>query len=267
MALRRVSTGLKFLSRQWLGAGMALAVWAVPLSAGEADVTTTPVASKEFKIDRFEWHGELELSQAVRRILVRNDYGDVRARFAGDGQVFVTAVLQRLGAGPDIGVNVERHGDALTVTVVSPPGRSAVSEERPGKTDVDRADLVIYVPEGAALEATSLRGIVEARGLKGRVDAETLDGEIRLDAAGPLRARSGSGSITAVLGSGGAAATVIETASGAIWLSLAKGSDYRLQLESGGKVTSPMQLKDVPGSVPVIVRSETGAVEIIERQP
>src|SRR5262245_57023122 len=165
------------------GAGVVLALllW-IPSGAAEAD------SPKEFKIDHAEWQGDPGL--VVHRLLVRNDYGDIRARFAGDGRVFVSAVLQRLGSGPDIGLNVERHGDALAVTVVSPPGRTAVADERPGKTDVDRADLVVYVPEGADLEAVTLRGMVEARGLKGGVVALTLDGDIRLDATGPLRARS-----------------------------------------------------------------------------
>jgi hypothetical protein len=48
---------------------------------------------------------------------VRNDYGDIRVRFAGDGRIFVHTVIQRL-AGPNIGVNVERHGEALAVTLV-----------------------------------------------------------------------------------------------------------------------------------------------------
>ena len=147
------------LSAFWLGLALGL---------GTARAQETPPVSpaKAFTIERFEWQAEAAVSQAVRHLLVRNDYGDIRARFAGDGVIMVTAVMQRLGSAPDIGVNVERHGDALAVTVVSPPGRRAVSGERPGKTEVDRADLVVYVPENAALEATSLRGMVEARRLK-----------------------------------------------------------------------------------------------------
>lgn len=252
-----------------------------PAAHAPASTSASPSPStKEFRIDRFEWQAETDLSRAVRRIVVRNDYGDLRARFAGDGRVFVSAVIQRLGAGPDIGVNVERHGDALAVTVVAPPGRRAVSEDRPSKTSVDRADMVVYVPEGASLEATSLRGIVEARRLKGRVDVETLDGDIRLDTGGAVRARSVSGSITAVVGGAATAATVIETATGAVWLSLAEGSDYRLLVEPGGKVTSQIQLKEEESAprrrltalagtarVPVIVRTETGDVEIVQRRP
>src|SRR5687768_6890902 len=101
---------------------------------------------KEFRIDRHDWQAEADLARAVKRIIVRNDYGDIRARSAGAGPLLVHTVIQRLGSGPDIGVNVERHGEVLAVTVAAPPGRQAVAEERPAKTAVDRADLVVYVP-------------------------------------------------------------------------------------------------------------------------
>ena len=261
--------------------GLPRAVLAVvlPLSVYRgAEAASLPV--KEFRIDRFDWEAEAELAQAVKRIVVRNDYGDVRARLAGDGSILVHAVIQRLGTGPDIGVNVERHGDALSVTVVAPPGRRAVSEERPAKTDVDRADIVVYVPQGAMLEATSLRGIVEAKRIDGSVDAETLDGEIRVDATGAVRARSVGGSITVVLGGAAAAASLIETRTGTAWLSLAEGSDYRLMVEPGGAVTSQIPLKEEKGGprrrytalggaalTPVVVRSDWGDVEIVQRKP
>jgi hypothetical protein len=261
----------------WLG--LSLGVEGAP---GQEAPAAPP--SKSFAIERFEWQAEPALSKAVRRLIVRNDYGDIRARFAGDGVVMVTATLQRLGSAPDIGVNVERHGDALVVSVVSPPGRRAVSVERPGKTEVDRADVVVYVPENAALEATSLRGIVEARRLKGRVDARTLDGEIRAESEAAVRALSGSGDITVSVGVAADAASLIETGSGNVWLSLQEGANHVLQVETSGRVTSAVALEEetaaaarpggrrrmtTPGGhhgVPVIVRSESGAVEIVQRR-
>jgi len=264
MLLRSVSTAV-------LAGGMALFAYA---AAGAASVS-----DKEFRIDRFDWEADPDLARAVKRIVVRNDYGDVRARAAGDGPLLVHAVIQRLGSGPDIGVNVERHGDALSVTVVAPPGRQAVSEERPAKTAVDRADMVVYVPAEAALEATTFRGIVEARRLKAPVQAETLDGEIRVDTLGAVRARSSGGSITVVLDKA-TAASLIETRTGTAWLSLPGGSDYWLIVEPGGNVTSQIPLKEdttAPrrrltaqsgaASTPVVVRSDWGDVEIVERRP
>ena len=263
---------LRALPRAVLLCGITLFVY----PAAEA----ASIPEKEFRIDRFDWEADPDLARAVKRIVVRNDYGDVRARAAGDGPLLVHAVIQRLGSGPDIGVNVERHGDALSVTVVAPPGRQAVSEESPAKTAVDRADMVVYVPEGAALEATTLRGIVEARRLKGPVEAETLDGEIRVDATGAVRARSSGGSITVVVDHRAAAASLIETRTGTAWVSLAEGSDYRLIVEPGGKVTSQIPLKEEAGAprrrltalggaalTPVVVRSDWGDVEIVKRKP
>jgi hypothetical protein len=253
---------------------LALCTLSVHLPAEAADIP-----AKEFRIDRFDWQAEASLARAVKRLVVRNDYGDVRARSAGDGPLLVHAVIQRLGSGPDIGINVERHGEALSITVVAPPGREAVSEERPAKTSVDRADLVVYVPVGAALEATSLRGIVEARKIKGPVEAETLDGEIRVDSEGAVRARSVAGSITAVLGISGGA-SLIETQTGTAWVSLVEGSDYRLVVEPGGKLSSQIPLKEEAPAprrrltaqggaalTPVVVRSEKGDVEIVQRRP
>ncbi len=240
-------------------------------------------AGKEFKVDRVEWLSDPTLAQAVRSVVVRNDYGDIRARLAGDGLVMVSAVIQRLGTAPDIGVNVERHGDALVVSVVSPPGRRAVGSERPGKTEVDRADLVVYVPEGASLQASSLRGMVEARRLKRAVDVQTMDGEIRAESEGPVRARSRSGDVTVWIGGGADGPSLVETASGNVWLSLQEGAPQQLQVETSGKVTSAVPLKDEsgpatspsgrrrmvqdgPAGVPVVVRSDSGAVEVSQRR-
>ena len=262
-------------------ASWAAACLAIPLCLGTAhaqEPTATPLP-KYFGIDRYQWQGAPDLSASVRRLVVRNDYGDIRARFAGDGIVLVSTIVQRLGPTPDVGLNVERHGDALAITVVAPPGRRGVSAERPGKTDVDRADLVVYVPETASLEAVTLRGMVEARRLRARVDAQTESGEILLDTEGPVRVRTGAGDVSVSLG-GAEGASVIETGSGKVWLSLLQGTNRPLLVETGGPVTSKRTLKDEPAAAgrhrmsaaggptfPVIVRSESGAVEIVERRP
>ena len=257
----------------------------VALGASAARGQEGPAGStgKEFKIERFEWQSEPALAEAVRSLVVRNDYGDIRARLAGDGLVTVSAVIQRLGTAPDIGVNVERHGDALVVSVVSPPGRRAVDSERPGKTEVDRADLVVYVPETMALQVSSLRGMVEVRRLKRAVDVSTMDGEIRAETEGPVRARTRSGDVSVWIGGAADAPSLIETASGNVWLSLQEGAS-QLQVETSGKVTSAVPLKDESGpaagpggrhrmvaqdghaGVPVVVRSESGAVEVSQRR-
>jgi hypothetical protein len=111
------------------------------------------------------------------------------------------------------------------------------------------------------------------------VDAQTLDGEIRIETEGPARARTGSGDVSAWVGAEADAATVIETGSGKVWLSLPEAASD-VQVETGGQVTSAVSLKEEPGPAgrrrlaakggqgvpPVIVRSETGTVEIVQRR-
>lgn len=238
-------------------------------------------APAELRIDRFAWTAEPALAAALRRLVVRNDYGDIRARFAGDGVIAVSAVIQRLGPGPDIGVNVERHGDRLAVTVVAPPGRLAVDAERPGKTAIDRADLVIYVPEGVVLEAATLRGVVDARRLKSPIEATSGDGELRLETTQWVRAASSSGAVTVTAGRSAERPSLVETDSGAIWMSLVDAPDLRLEVETAGSVTSQIALaprrspdgrkrsfvdRD-PTAQPVLVRSASGSVEIVRRAP
>ena len=100
-----------------------------------------------------------------------------------------------------------------------------------------------------------------------------------MDATGSVRARSLGGSITVVLDRA-TSASLIETRTGTAWLSLPEGSDYRLIVEPGGNVTSQIPLREdttaprrrltaVGGAAltPVVVRSDWGDVEIVQRKP
>lgn len=211
---------------------------------------------------------------------MRNDYGDIRGRNAGDGKILVSGVLQRLGSDPDVGVNVERHGDSLAITVVAPPGRIAVGAVEVPKDAVDRADLVVYVPEGVVFGATTLRGMVEARRFKAPVDAWTRSGDVRVETTGWVRARSATGNLLINLIALAADPSVLETGEGNIWLSVPAGSDYGLSVRAGGKVKSEIELRahEQAGrpplftaeggrkTTPVVARSDSGDVEILARR-
>lgn len=246
-------------------------------SASPAASPAPPPRAKEFRIDRWDWTASGDLSSAVRRVVVRNDYGDIRARFAGDGVVNLHAVIQRLGNDPDVGVNVERHGDALAITVVSPPGRVSVDQADLPKTAADRVDLVVYVPAQAALDAESLRGMVEARGLKNDVRAVTREGEIRVNTSAAVEARSQGGAVTVAMGREGSGPRRVESQGGAVWVSLPADADLRLLVDAGGELTSEIDLQPFEptpgrrwgtavlgkGSQPVVITSGRGRVEIV----
>jgi len=59
---------------------LSLLAWAAPKATGE------------WTIERFHWQGPLG---AARTIEIRNDYGDIRARCAGNQQVEISAVIQK----------------------------------------------------------------------------------------------------------------------------------------------------------------------------
>lgn len=261
----------------------AVCLWLAAAATPAPSPSPTPAPSpapsprvKELEVDRWDWTAEATLSGALKRVVVRNDYGDVRARFAGDGLVNLHAVIQRLGSDPDVGVNVERHGDTLVVAVVSPPGRISVDQAELPKTAVDRVDLVVYVPAQAAFEAESRRGMVEARGLKGDVRAVTQDGDVRVSGGAAVEALSQGGAVTVAMGRDGSGPRRVESARGPVWLSLPADGDYRLQVEAGGELSSEIELQPGEtvagrrratavlgkGSQPVLAVAGSGKLEI-----
>jgi len=237
-------------------------------------------AAKEFKIDRLEWAADPALVAGIKRIELRNDYGDVRARPGYAGMLEVHSVVQRLGAGPDdVGVNVVRHEEVLAVNVTYPPGRTDVDKPRLAQDEIDRCDMVVYVPPGVAFSAQSFRGIVEARHLQGNVSASTLDGEIRVSTTGTIRARSRDGGITVVFPRSDerTGVSLLESESGAVSVTFPSGSNVDVRAETGGAITGnlPVQaqaesgrrrlsFRSGPGSHSLLIRSERGDVDFYQ---
>jgi hypothetical protein len=235
------------------------------------------LSAAEVRTERLSWSLAADGEAPVRRLVVRNDYGDIRARFAEDRTLEAWAVVQRLDpAPPGVGFTLERRGSTVALTVAYPPGRVRDADPNPPKHSYDRLDVTVFVPEGVALEAQTLRGMVEARGLKSDLRAATLDGEVLVATTGTLHARTESGSITATR----PAATdgrldVVESASGAITVRLPESPAVELRVETGGEIVSNLELRPrrqgagtvLAGSVGrpgrlIVVRSESGRVEI-----
>ena len=167
------------------------------LAAAAAAQDPSPSPSPALVLDRFTWDKEVDGPAPIRAVEVRNDYGDVRARFAGDRRLELHAVIQRLGVPPGVGVTVERRGDVIALLVAYPPGRIQDAEPEPPKDSYDRLDLVVFVPAGVAFSGHTLRGMVEVRGLESDVRAATRQGPIEVRTTGAIEARSQSGNIAA----------------------------------------------------------------------
>lgn len=271
-------------------AAALLAVVAAPEPAPAASPAPHPPAASagglgqapyapELKLDRFNWEKDVDGQQPIRALRVFNDYGDVRARFAGDRNAAVSAVIQRLGES-GVGVSIERRGDVVAIHVAYPQGRRQDADPEPRKDASDRADLVVFVPEGVSFEAHTFRGMVEARKLRSDVRASTRDGFILALTTGAVSARSDSGTITVFPGAsaGGSAPLVLETRSGAIEVTLPeKGGDFDVRAESASDVESDLGLtrskrgarQVASGTVgaggrPLVISSETGRIAVLK---
>lgn len=252
--------------------------------AGAASPAPSP-GPREVTMDRLQWAREVDGPEPITAIEVRNDFGDIRARGAGDRRLEATMVVQRLDlAGDKVGFTVERRGGVVALVVAYPPGRVRDSDPRPAKDSYDRLDLVVFVPPGVTLRAHTLRGRVEARGLKSDVEATTLDGPIFVRTEGGVQARTDEGTVTALLDPGALAAAgapmLLQSSSGAIALWLPPRGTPDLRVETAGPVTSRLALRrskvlgrtraslGLPAAArQVVVSSRTGAVTVEREEP
>jgi hypothetical protein len=228
------------------------------------------------RIERQEWAKELEGADPIRAIVVRNDHGDIRARFTAEPRLEAFAVIQRLDPGPTgVGFTVERRGSVIALTATYPPGRVQDADPDPPKAAFDRLDLTVLVPQGVTLDAHTLRGMVEARGLKSDVRAATHAGSIFVSTSGGAQLRTAGGAIDAYLsGDPGSGPLLLESESGAISANLPAQADLDLRVESGGAIVSdftlaPRRAPACPqegrlgrGGRALVVYSVSGRVEI-----
>ncbi len=231
------------------------------------------------KMDRLSWSKEVDGEAPIRHLQIRNDFGDIRARFTEERKLEAWAVVQRLDPGSEgVGFTVERRGDTIALAVAYPPGRIRDRDPDPPRDSFDRLDLTVFIPEGVSLGAETLRGMVEARGLRSQLTARTQGGDIFAATSGTIQASSSSGAITAFV-----AATptqplrpfLFQSASGPMTLTLSPGADLAIELHTAGVVTSwfPLERHRGPagnrararlghGRLPLLAVSETGPIDV-----
>ena len=146
----------------------------VTLLATLAATASAQPTQDGFEIERFSWVGQVADGGGVK---VVNQFGDVRARFGGyEGRVEAFANVQHFaGEGPRLEIRASESAAGVDVTVgyVDDAGQWITVRDPAQKK---RADLVIWVPRGAALDATSGHGLMDLSGLKSDVRARTAGG-------------------------------------------------------------------------------------------
>lgn len=254
-----------------------LALAGVSASGAQETPPPAPASPSGTRIERQQWDKDVDGAAPVRVLEVHNDHGDIRARFTAERRLEAFAVIQRLDPGATgVGFTVERRGAVVALTATYPPGRIQDADPDPPKAAFDRLDLTVFLPEGVALGAQTLRGMVEGRGLKSDVTATTLAGSVFLSTTGAVRVRTGSGEITALLVPAREAGLLLfESQSGPISISLPARVDANVRVETEGPVASDFGLaarrrggtprlegKLGRGGRALFVFSATGRVEI-----
>lgn len=265
------------------GSLLAAAAWAV--DAQPAPRTSTSAAHGDpaagLTIDRLDWSGA---PAGARVLVVQNDYGDVRVRGSEGGElVEVHTVVQRLdSAGEKLALAVDRVGAALAIRVEYPAVAPPDPARRATRARLDRADVVVFAPEGVRLELRTRKGVVDVTEFEGEdVEAETESGAIRVVAERNVRARSTSGPIHVLVREAeGAKPMWLESESGSIEVELPSQPDLDVRARSGGKIEIGYPANVVSnggqnrasfvlgkGERSLLVQSVSGAIRIAPAQP
>jgi hypothetical protein len=167
--------------------------------------------------------------ESAQRVVLHNPFGDVRLRFNGYGkELEFSSVAQRpLGSAAFVlDQSQGKEGFELSVRL----------DNDAAPMPKQRMDVVLYVPEGHAVEVHTQAGNVEARGLKGDLSIASQSGNVAVRGlAGALRASSESGSIEVSFEDGhGRAPQRLSTSTGAIIASFGPQADFGLAMATSG---------------------------------
>ncbi len=163
-----------------------------------AEEPTAPAGGEEgFEIERVSWTGDA----GDGGVTVINRFGDLRARFGGyEGKVEVFGNVQHFVAeGPRLVVESKETAAGVEVTIgFRGEGGELITVRDPEQRK--RADMVLYVPQGAALSVETAGGLIDVRGLKSDVRARSHGGDISArKVVGALDFAAGGGDVLALL--------------------------------------------------------------------
>ncbi len=187
----------------------------------------------EVKIDRKQIQEPISIGESA---IIENSFGDVRLRSGADAKFLeIFAVIQNLEPDtPAPEIVVERKDKQVVLSVHSTQD----------KENLDRADLVIYVPEGVNTSTKTVHGLIEIKGLTGDISAISERGEIIIrNVKGHVQAENKSGSILAELLPGVTKLSQdFQTRTGNIALYFWEGFSAVVHLETSGEITTDFSI-------------------------
>jgi hypothetical protein len=204
-----------------------------------------------------------ETIEAGSRVRVVNPFGSIHARFGGyENRVEILTTVQRLDggpSGPEISISPTDDG-GLDVTTA--PGPRPDPSEGPRS----RIDVVLFVPEGAALDAETRVDEINVKGLKGDVTARSEKGDIRIRSVeGRVRAKTARGRIAVSLETGVTSESQdFSTETGDIEVYLREDAEMEVDIATSGEISTDFSVSiehrryEEPGKHAVAILGEGG---------
>lgn len=218
-----------------------------------------------------------------QNVIVNNGYGDVRVRYGGsEGDLEFFAALQQFDReGAPLQVERTTTADAVTFDVytLGEDGKRVLQRQPEQRK---RADLVLLLPQGAALNVQTDHGLIQVRGVRSDVRARTRSGNIQARSIrGDIDLESGSGNVLVALPAEVRSGPQrIAAGTGTLRLLLAEDGDFSVRAQGDGPITTEFPLRferdsqgarigvttHGKGSTPVEVRYGQGMLHL-ERKP
>lgn len=216
------------------------------------------------------------------RVLVRNGFGDVRARFGGsEGALELRNILQQFadeGAPLEVVHSLREGVLEIAVGFRDADGRLV---ERRVDGQLKRADLVLFVPEGAPMEVHTEDGFIQLRGLRSDVLARSQAGDIQIRSIrGDVDVATGRGEVLAALLALDRPGTQRITAGrGDVLLFLPEDGNFAIESVGDGLVSTEFSLRFErskrgqrtalalvgKGTTPVRIDAGSGHVRLVRR--
>lgn len=210
----------------------------------------------------FQWDGQISEG---RWVYVRNLNGEVRVERGSGSRLEVTAEKRwRRGNPDDVAIEVTRIGSGDRDILICAVWREVTREcdengyrtydrnnrDRDDRWDRDRndvaVDIVIRLPQGVRLDASSVNGGLDISGATDEVEAHTVNGRIRASSSGgPIRAATVNGDIDVQMSRLGNENLHFNTVNGSIDVTVPDGLDANVTMSTvNGRVGSdfPMTL-------------------------
>jgi len=177
-------------------------------------------------------------------VRVVNPHGNVHARFGGfHNRLEVQSTEQRIEEElPELRVLLSRGEAGLDVVV----GPAETGNPSPAGFETrDRIDLVLFVPEGVALDIRTDDGLIDVKKIRSDLSADSRTGEVRIKSIrGRAQAKSLRGRISATLVTGVTGESqdfVTETGDIEVWI----GEDFHAEavLATSGEICTDFSIE------------------------